>query len=66
MIPVKKIQKDNPWVCIDCGNQYLEENKLPKADSTAHTDTCCVCKDVKTVVHIRNYRWLYNWKNEKV
>ena len=61
------IEIDNNWVCLDCGKEYMEENKFPLRDgvSTAHMGKCCVCHEEKTVMHERNYRWLARWKFNK-
>jgi hypothetical protein len=54
------------WVCQDCGTQYMKEIGREIVDDavTSHHGNCCACSDRKTVVHIRNYGWLYKWFEE--
>lgn len=61
------IEIENPYVCWECGGQYLEENGWKRSDSivTAHMGKCCVCHEEKTVIHERNYKWLARWKSNK-
>jgi hypothetical protein len=61
----KSIDVDNPWVCWECGGEYMKEQNIPVEEDvhTYHNGICKVCHQQKSVTHERNWKWLYKWQN---
>lgn len=66
MIKIFKPEEEKPnYVCFDCGKKYLTEvQKKQDRIVTAHLSTCDLCKEHKSVTHIRTFNWLNIPKNE--
>jgi len=62
----RTVDKNNSYVCLDCGNKYMEEQGLPVSGvCTCHKGICCCCGEEKTVTHERQYGWLAKWKSNE-
>ncbi len=52
--------RPSDYVCWDCGRQFLTEaQKKREGVVTAHKSACGLCKEEKSVTHIRHWNWLY-------
>lgn len=52
--------RTSDYVCWDCGIQFLTEaQKKREGVVTAHKSICGLCREDKSVTHIRHWNWLH-------
>lgn len=58
--------RESDYVCFDCGRDFLTEAQKQRSNVvTAHKGTCCLCKEEKSITHIRAFNWLNHQKQKQ-